>query len=133
MASAYATPAQLQEFVSAATWALIEEPERQLTRASELLDGKVLARYSVDANGLPTDSDIAATLRDATCAQVEAWAEVSEENDIDGMAGRHISVPGYSGPRAPELAPRARRILYTAGLTSPRWLDTTIPHHVAVT
>jgi hypothetical protein len=120
MADPYATPADLQTFVSAATWAEITEPDRQLRRASEEIDDVVRLAYEIDVDGLPTDTDVAEVLREATCAQVEAWVEVGEENDIDGLAGSHITVTGYSGQRAPRLAPRALRILRVAGLTSSR-------------
>lgn len=119
MATAYATPADLEAFVSASIWAKISEPERLLTRASELLDGTVRTPFALDdMTGLPSDSDTAAAMRDAACAQVEQWVEVSEENDIDGLAATTVSVTGYSGFRAPKLAPRAFRILHVAGLLS---------------
>lgn len=85
--------------------------DRLLLRASELLDVTVLVSYGIDTNGLPTDTDIAAAMRDACCSQVEFWQEVGESNSIDGLAGAQISVGGYSGPRAPDLAPRALNVL----------------------
>lgn len=66
--------------------------------------------------GLPTDPDVAAVLRYATCAQVEQWAEVGEHNDVDGLAGTQSGAGGWTGQRAPALAPRAARLLLTAGL-----------------
>jgi hypothetical protein len=99
--------------------------DRLLMRASELIDNTVTEPFDIDAtDGLPTGTlviqgqnvTVASILCDATCAQVEAWAEVGEANDIDGLAGVDISVGSYSGPRAPKLAPRAFRILQNAGL-----------------
>jgi hypothetical protein len=95
------------------------EAERLLVRASELVDDHVRASYAVDDDDLPTDADVAGALRDAACAQYEAWLEVGEANAIDGLAGAQIAVEGYSGPRAPVLAPRARQFLRRYGLDLP--------------
>lgn len=98
-----------------------DDISRLLARASELVDGAVRQPYTTDDDGLATDADIAAALRDATCAQVEQWIEVGEENAIDGLAGTPRSVGG--GVRAPELSPRALRILLNAGLVQPARRD----------
>ncbi len=117
MTAAYATVADLLSFTASGTLDDLDDPERQLTRASELLDATVRTPFTVDADtDLPTDTDVAAAMRDACCAQVEFWAETGEEHDVDGLAGTTYSVTGYSGSRPTELAPRAYRILHTAGL-----------------
>lgn len=67
------------------------DAERLLSRASELIDQTVLASYTVDDDGIPTDSGVAQALSDAACAQVEFWMEVGEEHDIDGLAGSQAS------------------------------------------
>lgn len=122
----YATPTQLATFLGATP--APADAARMLIRASELIDAKILASFTLGDDGLPTDETTAGVLADATCAVVEAWAEVGEENDIDGLAGTDIAVQGYSGPRAPELPPRARRLLATAGMfTSPVPLAGTFP------
>lgn len=110
-------------FLSQESAALIDPDDalRQLTRASELIDGAVRQPYDVDTDGAATDVDVAAALRDATCAQVEQWVEVDEANAIDGLAGTARAVGG--GVRAPELAPRAVRILSNAGLIQPARRD----------
>lgn len=92
---------------------------RLIRRASELIDSHVRAEYPIDNDQAPTDSTIAGVLRDAVCAQIEQWCEVSEANSIDGLAGTQIAVDGYSGGRAPDLAPRAAALLKAAGLLSP--------------
>lgn len=113
--TAYASEEELTEFLAEGT--VVTGAPRLLARASELLDETVLAAFDVDDDtSLPTDEDVATAMRDACCAQVEQWLEVGEPNDIDGLAGTEISVTGYSGRRAPKLAPRAFRILHTAGL-----------------
>lgn len=112
----YATPDELQSFLPSGAQAQVADVDRLLARASAKVDGMVRACYDVDDNGAPTDADVAAALRDATCAQVEQWIEVGEANDIDGLAGTQRSVGGASGLRAPSRAPRALEILSTAGL-----------------
>ena len=113
--TAYATQAELISFLPEGT--AVPDAARLLARASELLDATVLAPFAIDTvTLLPTDTDVAAAMRDACCAVVEAWLEVGEENDVDGLAGTQIAVTGYTGPRAPSLAPRAFRILQNAGL-----------------
>lgn len=113
----FATVADLADWLPSSVD--IDEPDasRQLVRATTLIERAVRAPYAVDSTtNLPTDTTIAAALRDATCAQVEFWAETSEEHDVDGLAGEHYSVTGYSGKRAPRLAPRAVDLLANAGL-----------------
>jgi hypothetical protein len=56
------------------------EPEasagRLLVKATARIDTMLIgARYGVDDDGLPTDPDVAAALRDAVCAQVAWWGE----------------------------------------------------------
>lgn len=129
MPSAHATTVDLigddetDGFLSQAYVELVDPDDiaRLLLRASELVDGAVRQPYTTDDDGLATDTDIAAALRDATCAQVEQWVEVGEENAVDGLAGTQRSVGG--GVRAPELAPRALRILLNAGLVQPARRD----------
>ena len=121
-----------------AAWMPAELPadaERMLTRASELITYVTrFAVYDVDTDDEPTDTTVLAALRDATCAQVEYWAEVGEDEDVGG------SVQGISlGPLQVQygagdnrvtptfLAPRAQRILSNAGL-----LDTLVNTDAAV-
>lgn len=129
MASAHATTVDLigdndsDGFLSQSYVELIDPDDisRLLLRASVLVDGAVRQPYDTDTDGLATDTNIAAALRDATCAQVEQWIEVGEENAVDGLAGTARSTGG--GVRAPELAPRALRILLNAGLVQPARRD----------
>lgn len=99
-----------------------DDISRLLLRASELVDGAVRQPYDVNSTtGIAVDADVAAALRDAVCAQVEQWVEVGEENAVDGLAGTPRSIGG--GVRAPELAPRALRLLLNAGLVQPARRD----------
>ena len=113
----YATSDELTTFLGTDA---PSDADRQLTRASELLDKVVLAAFAVDADGLPTDDVIKSAMRDACCAQVELWIEVGEDNDIDGMAGTKLQIGGFQGERPPEVAPRALRILGEAGQLASR-------------
>lgn len=112
---AYATSAQLDVWLGTGGPA---DADRLLDRATELLDEAATGTWDVDTNGDPTDSDVAATLADAACAQVEYWIQVGESRDIGGDHGR-ISSGGASWEVPPVLAPRARRILTAGGLLSP--------------
>ncbi len=106
-----------------ASWLGADAPaqaERLLERAAELLDERVTVPFDVDtATQLPTDADVAAALRDASCAQVEYWLELGEEVDIIGQRGR-IVVSGFQGEAPGRLAPRAKTILARESLVSPR-------------
>ncbi len=110
-------------YLSSASAAVVElwgdaEINRLLDRASEAVDDLCgRANFAVDAvTGLASDENIAAGLRMATCALIEQWLEVGEENDVDGLAGTQLTVSGYSGLRAPLAGPRVLRPLKRCGL-----------------
>ena len=66
------------------------EATRLLTRASRRVDRLLLAAiYDTDDTGAPTDPDVAAAVRDATCAQAAWWLETGDES---GAAARYQSV-----------------------------------------
>lgn len=114
MSVAYATSDELASYLGTAA---PSGADRLLARATELIDGIVCAWFAVDdATGLPSDADVAATLRDAVCAVVEQWLEVGESNDVDGLAGSQVGIGTYTGRRAPQIPPRAVRILKRRGL-----------------
>lgn len=93
------------------------EQERLVGRASELVDELTrCAHYQVDEEGRAVDENVAAGLRMATCAVVEMWLEVGEDNDVDGLAGTQVSVSGFSGLRTPEATRRVLRPLRRVGL-----------------
>lgn len=118
MTVAYATEAELAAFLSDGT--TVVDASRLLARASELLDERITAPFDVDADtALPTDTTVASALSGACCAQVEFWLEVGEEHDVSGLANRGAAVGHLRlDSLPPELAPRARRILSSVGLTS---------------
>lgn len=122
MTVAYATEEQLEAYLPAGT--TVSDAARLLARASEVLDDNIRGTFALGEDGLPSDTDTATSLADACCAQVEFWLEVGEENDIDSLAGTQITVPGYTGPRAVVLAPRALRFLQAARLVGTSGLNT---------
>jgi hypothetical protein len=115
---AHATEAQLVAWLPDGTAPTGAEATRLLARASQLVDDHVLSGYAVDEFGKPSLLEVRDALRDATCAQVEEWLEVGEENDTAGYpAATSISGTGLSVTHMPAvLAPRARRALRVAGL-----------------
>lgn len=67
----YATEQDLTEWPVTPTG----HEQAALRAASALVeDATLTAIYDVDADGMPTDPDVRAAFRDATLAQVEAWA-----------------------------------------------------------
>lgn len=115
----HATAEELTDWLSVDLDVDEDEVTRLLARASRKVDHWARAGYATDDEGVATDAIVRQALSDATCAQVEQWIEVGEENDVDGLAGTQISVTGYSGTRAPALAPRAYEALAEIGLTQP--------------
>lgn len=118
MTQAYATSAEYATYRNAAE----VDVDRLLERASELVDDTVRVRFAVSSStDLPTDTTIAATLRDAVCAQVEYWElEVGEEHDIAGMGDRQVAIGHLRMEHLPpEVAPRALRHLSIGGLLNP--------------
>jgi hypothetical protein len=112
---AYATAAQLVEWLPSGT--VVDDADRLLRRASEVVDGAVRIGFAVaEETGLPTDSTIATACSEACCAQVEYWLDVGEEHDIEGLTGGAAIGSLRIDQLPPELAPRARRILGLAGL-----------------
>ena len=81
MPAVYATEQQLAE------WSGQAAPDNAtvlLRAASRLVDSALLtAVYATDDDGAPTDTKVAAALRDATCAQAATWAALG----IDPTAG----------------------------------------------
>lgn len=119
MAPSYATSGDLESFLPAAVEVDGDEAEvtRILARATEVIDEVVRSPFTVDDDGAPVDEPVAEALRAATCAQVEFWLEVDEAHDVAGMGGRQVSLAGLSmAALPPTLAPRAQRVLRTAGL-----------------
>ena len=107
---AYATPDQLQEYLGAES-ALPQDAGRLLERASELIEFAVRPSESAVA-----DTEVAAVLSKAACAQVEFWIVTDESHAILAPQAGY-SVGSLSTHEAPaQLAPRARMLLATAGL-----------------
>lgn len=94
-----------------------DDADRLLMRASEVIAEHVTTGYWLNSDGDPGDAHVRVALADATCAQVEQWLEVGEENDIAGYSRATAMSVGISVSSLPAvLAPRARRILRQTGL-----------------
>lgn len=135
MGRVYATAADYQTYSGQTPPADID---RQLARASELLDSEVLmtAWYNTDpATGLPTDSTVAAAFSQAACAQVEFWDDVGEDVDTSGpvqsVSIGSVSIQyGSGGNQATDakIGPRVYRALkvlpstvFRIAVGSPGW------------
>lgn len=117
---AYATPAELANYVSSAIiLPSTAEQLRLLERASEQVDYLTLGRIDT------SNPEHAEAAKNATMAQVEFWFEAGESVDIGQAVGSYsigkLSI-NYGGASAGKqgtqvsLAPRARRYLFLAGL-----------------
>jgi hypothetical protein len=116
----YATPADLTAWLPAGT--AVTDPDRLLARASSKVDGLLLtAIYDVDGTGAPTDPQVAAAVRDATCAQVEWWLATGDETGAASLyqsvsIGKIALTRAGSASPAPTVSPRAVEVLQLAGL-----------------
>lgn len=128
MARVFATLADLTGYTPADLQHLLPvEPEatRLLTSASKLISRATMTSvYDTvpDGSGMPSDPNILAAFRDATCAQALWWLETGDEL---GEAGQYASMSIGSvslsrGTRTPppgqQLAPQAETELYDGQL-----------------
>ena len=124
----YANTTQLADYLGVAAGTLPTDAQRLLGRASELIQYATMDRVPepVDPGAVPVDpaaiTDVEAyqiACRKATSAQIEHWLGSGEEADIAGQPKRYtiskLSVD-WGDDKPPELAPRARRYLFLAGL-----------------
>src|SRR4051812_44422098 len=83
-----------------------------LRRASNVIRGALVGFtvYDVDDNGVPTDTKVAATLTEATCAQVAYWDEVGESGTgaDDRIQSSSVLGASWSKTTGPNGAPSAR-------------------------
>ncbi len=128
MARVYATEAEY------ADWLGLDDPPAgaatALRRASMVVDEMLFgAVYDVDDDRLPTDTDVAEALRDATCAQAE-YGRTTGDASMVGAAGiTTVSLGSLSYTKAAtgtaattsggngRWSPTAWGILQRAGLT----------------
>ncbi|MBW5420272.1 hypothetical protein GKQ77_01635 [Streptomyces sp. BG9H] len=133
MGRVYATTAELEAFTGQPAPANVA---RLLARASRLVSAATKAAlYDTDPAGYPTDTDIRAAFRDATCAQVGEWAKrdaagSDESDDVVSGPWTSVSAGGLSFSRqsAPtataedtELVPEALEILAELDLCQVVW------------
>ncbi|WAL93997.1 hypothetical protein [Streptomyces sp. Je 1-369] len=133
MGRVYATTAELEAFTGQPAPA---NAPRLLARASRLVSAATKAAiYDTDPAGYPTDTDIRAAFRDATCAQVAEWAKrdaagSGESDDVVAGPWTSVSAGGlsFSRPSAPTtsaddttLTPEALEILADLDLCQVVW------------
>jgi len=127
----YADEDALAAWLEGTPYEVPENPGRVLVRASEVIADWTIGQVLLDGEGIAVDPNDRAALTDATCAQVEQWCEVGEENDIAGYPDGTTMALGAGAVThlPPVLAPRAARILRRAGVTvvQPGAATTTAP------
>lgn len=123
----YATEAEYAEWLGVAT--APDGAEAALRRASMVIDQMLLSsHYETDDNGLPTDTDVAAALRDATTAQAEYARANRDSLGVGAVQATSVSIGSLSYTRASGTggtatggaaawSPVAWQILQRAGLT----------------
>lgn len=122
----FATTGDLARYTGKATTPgarrILVDASREIDRVTKT------ARYRVDPAGRPTDPDIAAALRDATCELVGWWEETGTATGgralftSASIAGVSLGFGGQgqgtsSNPQADRVGPRVWTILLNAGLT----------------
>lgn len=114
----YATHDELAARISDTYLPLPADTLKLRTFASELLDDHTLlrAQYGWDFDATRDPKPYRIALAQAVAAQIEFWLEVGEEHDVAGLQGSLVAGRVQVHPVAPVLAPRAKRILRTAGL-----------------
>lgn len=118
---AYATKTDVSTYTGIPESDLPTDIDRLIQRASELIDEFALGRIDL------TDPEHVEAAKNATCAQVEYWIQGAGEGlAIQGTVRSfqigNLSIdygqPGGGQTGGGELAPRARRHLFLAGLFS---------------
>ena len=107
---AYATLTELADYLGVQEVDLPDDAERLLERASELIDYYTLGRIEA--------GEIASK---AVCMQYEWWSQFDEFGTVNFL--NNISIgpfsaglnSGESGQSIPELAPRAKEVLFLNG------------------
>ena len=113
---AYATTAELAEYLGTDESSLPEDVPRLLERASELID--YITRNNVDVSIIKHEE----AARKAACAQYEWWAEIGDElglmSQISSMSIAEFSFSGGSSQQSElkKVAKRAEQYLNLEGL-----------------
>ncbi|GAB3224132.1 hypothetical protein GCM10027447_12440 [Glycomyces halotolerans] len=92
MAPVYATPQEYADWLHPESAPGAEDPPAGAERALRAASARVrkltrTACYETDENGLPTDSDVLAAFRDATCAQAD-YSKAIKDQYSRGTAGQ---------------------------------------------
>lgn len=131
MARIYATAADWVTYTGLAAPTTVDA---DLAKASRFLDANVLkfCFYQVDANGLPSNTKVAAAFRDAACAQAQWWSQVGGSSGATGAGWGTVqigsvtlsrSVTDVSPSASPErqIAPEVWDALGNPDLTPDIW------------
>lgn len=98
---------------------------RLLDRASEVLDDVLMgARYSTDTDGNPTDPELVALFRKATCLQAQYTAALGDETGAMANVKQLTlsdqtlirALPTTTGGSTLQVSPAMVRVLRLAGL-----------------
>lgn len=123
----YATTTDLANALHAAPPA---DAEKKLRDATQLVDDLLLcAVYPVDVDGMPTDPDHEAALRDAVCEVVKWWEATGDDGSGASAVFQSASIAGVSlgrasskgGPKTARVGPAVRPVLEQAGLWQGPW------------
>ncbi|MCK9570372.1 hypothetical protein M0R72_15605 [Candidatus Pacearchaeota archaeon] len=119
MSNIYADKYDLADYLGIEVADITASQERQLERASELVDHVTLGNIDT------TDADHNEAAAKAVCAQVEYWGQHGEENVSDAAIKEkqfgktrivYADTNKSGGTVDPDLCRRAERYLFDAGL-----------------
>ena len=112
---AYATTTELAEYLGIEEADLPDDADKKLDKIAVLLDYRTLNKIDED------DVDQAEAAKQATFYQYDWWAETGGESGLmsqfDSLSIGEFSISGgRDGMDIPELAPRAKQVLFLEGL-----------------
>ena len=110
----YATTTELADYLGVDEADLPDDADNTLDKIAVLLDYKTLNRID------DSDADQAEAAKQATFYQYDWFAEVGESgliNNIDSLSIGEFSISkGGTNKSVPQLAPRAKQVLFLEGL-----------------
>ena len=112
---AYATTTELADYLSVDEQDLPEDVENKLEKIAVVIDYHTLNKIDED------DADQSEAAKQATFYQYDWWVETGDEEGLmsqfDSLSIGEFSISGgRDGMDIPELAPRAKQVLFLEGL-----------------